>query len=202
VVPHTRHPVGDGVPLSRCTSAFWQVRHGAGDPAAACRFTRPSPRDVDRLSSGVRREGVIPRLVVRGPIAVALPRSHSPRTLPSTVLSTQLPAYVDRSQVGWGPVIGRERRRVPPMIAPPPSRPAGDPTPITQVKVRTLAKSITGFSLSKLVPGFKTGYRFSGSRLTSLTGISSVTLRSVIEYGLSLRCLLIKSVNVIFLTIG
>ena len=45
---------------------------------------------------------------------------------------------------------------------------AGDPTPITQVKVRTRAKSITGFSLSKPVPSFKTGYRFSGSRLTSL----------------------------------
>ena len=38
--------------------------------------------------------------------------------------------------------------------------PAGDPTPITQLKVRTRAKSITGFSLSKPVPGFKTGYRF------------------------------------------
>ena len=48
--------------------------------------------------------------------------------------------------------------------------PAGDPTPITQVKVRTRtrAKSITGFSLFKPVPGFKTGYRFTGSRLTSL----------------------------------
>ena len=46
--------------------------------------------------------------------------------------------------------------------------PAGDPTPITQVKVRTRAKSITGFSLSKPVPGFKIGYRFTGSRLTSL----------------------------------
>jgi len=37
--------------------------------------------------------------------------------------------------------------------------PAGDPTPITQVKVRTRAKSITGFSLAKPV---------TGSRLTSL----------------------------------
>ena len=46
--------------------------------------------------------------------------------------------------------------------------PAGDPTPIAQVKVRTRAKPITGFSLSKPVPGFKTGYRFAGSRLTSL----------------------------------
>jgi len=34
--------------------------------------------------------------------------------------------------------------------------PAGDPTLITQVKVRTRVKSITGFSLSKPVPGFKT----------------------------------------------
>ena len=46
--------------------------------------------------------------------------------------------------------------------------PAGDPTPITQVKVCTRAKSITGFSLSKPVPGFKIGYQFTGSRLTSL----------------------------------
>jgi len=49
-----------------------------------------------------------------------------------------------------------------------PSPPAGDPTLITQVKVRTRAKSNTGFSLSKPDPGFETGYRFSGSRLTSL----------------------------------
>jgi len=47
--------------------------------------------------------------------------------------------------------------------------PGVDPTPITHVKVRTRAKSITDFSLSKPVPGFKTGYRFSGSRLTSLS---------------------------------
>jgi len=55
----------------------------------------------------------------------------------------------------WGPVIGRERRQVRPMIAPPPPRaPAGDPTPITHIKVRTRAKSTTGFSLSKPVTGF------------------------------------------------
>jgi len=57
VVSHTQHPVGDRVSPSRCTSAFWQVHHGAGDAAAARRFTRASPRDVDWLSSGVRREG-------------------------------------------------------------------------------------------------------------------------------------------------
>jgi len=54
--------------------------------------------------------------------------------------------------------------------------PAGDPTPITQVKVRTRAKSITGFSLSKPVSGFKTGYRFSGSRLTFLNGTQSTII--------------------------
>jgi len=42
MVSHTQHPVGDRVPSSRCTSAFRQVRHGAGDPAAARHFTRPS----------------------------------------------------------------------------------------------------------------------------------------------------------------
>jgi len=56
--------------------------------------------------------------------------------------------------------------------------PAGDPTLITQVKVRTRAKSITGFSLSKPVPGFKTSYRFSGSRLTSL----EVTVMAVVTF--------------------
>ena len=118
-------------------------------------FHAPTPRDVDRLSSGIRREGeaVIPRPVVRGPMAVALPRSRSPRTLPPDGFERATAGYVDRPQAGWGPVIGRERRRVRPI----------DPTPITQVKVRTRAKSITSFSLSKPVPGFKTGYR-----LTSL----------------------------------
>ena len=45
---------------------------------------------------------------------------------------------------------GPGNHRLPPI----PSDTAGDPTPITQVKVRTRAKSITGFSLSKPVIGF------------------------------------------------
>jgi len=59
------------------------------DRCATAPETRPLPaisrtypaRDVDRLSSGVRRgEAVIPRPVVRGPMAAALPlsRSHVP----------------------------------------------------------------------------------------------------------------------------
>jgi len=79
----------------------------------------------------------------------------------------------------WSSVIGRERRRVRPVTL---RAPAGDPTPITKVKVRTRAKSITGFSLSKPVPGFKTGYRFSGSRLTSLVTGSALGLVGQVVY--------------------
>jgi len=160
VVSHTHQPVGDRVPPSRCTSAFRQVHHGAGDPAAACRFTRPS---LARLMWG---EAVIPRPVVRGPLCFP---GHAPPYLPGS-FGHATADYVDRPhRRRWGPVIGWERRRVRPVVAPPPLRAlAGDPTPITQVKVRARAKSTTGFSLSKPVPGFKSGYRFSGCRLTSL----------------------------------
>jgi len=34
--------------------------------------------------------------------------------------------------------------------------------------LKKFSVSVTGFSLSKPVPGFKTGYRLTGSRLTSL----------------------------------
>ena len=101
------------------------------DRCATAPETRPLPavsrahpsRDVDRLSSGVRREGVIPRPVVRGPMAVALPRSRSPCTLPPDGFERATAGYVDRQQTGWGPVIGRERCRVRLVIASPPSRP-------------------------------------------------------------------------------
>ena len=109
---------------------------------------------------------MIPRPVVRGPIAVALPR-----TVPCRFGHTTA-GYVDRPQA---PMELRHRPGTAPGPAgnrPSPLRaPTGDPTPITQVKVRTRAKSITGFSLPKPVPGFKTGYRFSGSRLTSLASV-------------------------------
>jgi len=96
----------------------------------------------------------------------------SPVTLPRTPpgpFGCATANDVDRPQVALG-------SRLRPGTAPgpagdrpsPPSRPAGDPTPITQVKVCTQAKSITGLSLSKPVPGFKSGYWFSGCRLTSL----------------------------------
>ena len=87
-------------------------------------------------------------------MAVVLPRSRSPVPSPA-ILGVLLPTMLIVQERRWGPVIGRERRRVRPVIAPPPFAPlAGDPTPITitHVKVRTRAKSTTGFSLSKPFP--------------------------------------------------
>ena len=92
VVSHTKHPVSNRVSLSRCTSAFWQVRHGAGDTAAARRFTtavvtmvvvsraHPPPRRrliVQWCPTG-GGEAVIPRPVVRR----ADSRCTSPVALP------------------------------------------------------------------------------------------------------------------------
>jgi len=138
------------------------VRHGAGYPAAARGFTRPS---LPRPTGG---EAVIPRPVVRGPMVVVLPRSRSP-VLPPGRFGRATTDYVDRPQAAFG---SRHRPGTAPGPAddrPSPLRaPAGNPTLITQVKVRTLAKSTTGFSLSKPVPVFKSGYRFSGCRLPSL----------------------------------
>jgi len=90
-------------------------------------------------------------------MAVVLPRSRSPVPAPA-ILGVPLPT-VDRLQAAlgsrhWpgtapGPAPGPASDRPSPLRAS-----AGDPTPITQVKVRTPAKSTTGFSLSKPVTGF------------------------------------------------
>jgi len=112
VVSHTRHPVSDRVPPSRCTSEFWQVCHGAGDPAATRRFTPPSrPRRrpiVQRCpkegggDSPVRRPGADG--CCASPVAI-------PRTLPPAVLGAPLPAMLIVRRRRWGPIIGREQRR-------------------------------------------------------------------------------------------
>jgi len=106
-------------------------------------------------------EAMIPRPVVRGPMAVVLPRSRSP--IPPGRFGRATADCVDRPQAALG---SRHRPGTVPGLAgdrhSPFRAPAGDPTLITQVKVRTQAKSTTGFSLSKPVPGFKSDYRFSG----------------------------------------
>jgi len=132
-------------------------------PGRCSRFHAPIPP-----ASNWGGEAVIPRPVVRGPMVVVLPRSRSPVLRPGR-FGHATTDYVDRPQAALG---SRHRLGTAPGPAgdrPSPLRaPAGDPTLITRVKVRTRAKSTTGFSLSKLVPGFKSGYRFSGCRLTSL----------------------------------
>ena len=94
---------------------------------------------------------------------------HAPLYPPPGRFGRATADYVDRPQAAMG---SRHRPGTVPGLAgdrPSPLRaPAGDPTPIMQVKVRTGAQSTTGFSLSEPVPGFKSGYRFSGCRLTSL----------------------------------
>jgi len=91
-------------------------------------------------------------------MAVVLPRSRCPRTRPGRFGRTTA-GYVDRLQA---PIEFRHRTGTAPGLAgdTPFAPPPAIQLQITQVKVRTRAKSITGFSLSKPVPGFKTGYRF------------------------------------------
>ena len=97
------------------------MHHGAGDPAAARRFTRTSPRDVDQLSAtsdgGGGGDSPACRLGADGRCAspVALPRYPPPAML------------IIRRRC-WGPIVGRERRRVRSVIAPPLRAPAGDPS--------------------------------------------------------------------------
>jgi len=147
MVSHTQQPVGDRVPPPRCTSAFWQVRHGAGDPAAARRFTRPSrPRrrpivqrrpTVGGGDSPVRRPGADGRCAS----PVALPLDPPPSRFRRATAS-----YVDRPQAAMG-----SRHRPGTAPGPASNHPSplhaplhGDPTPITQVKVHTRAKSRPG----------------------------------------------------------
>ena len=73
---------------------------------------------------------VIPRS--GGRMAVALPWCCSPCP-PPAILGAAPPAMSMVRRLRWGPVIGREQRRVQPVNAPFPLRaPAGDPTPIVK----------------------------------------------------------------------
>jgi len=88
---------------------------------------------IPPASSGVRRGGGGGDSPARRPGADG--RCASPVTLPRTppaVLGMLLPSMLIVRRRRWGPIIGRERRRVRPVIAPPPFAPtAGDPTQIT-----------------------------------------------------------------------
>ena len=102
------------------------------DRCATAPETRPLPavslahpaRDVNRLSlsSDVRQgEAVIPGPSSGGRWPLRFP-GHAPPYPPPAVLGAPLPAMLIVRR-RWGPVIGRERRRVRPVIAPPPFAP-------------------------------------------------------------------------------
>ena len=143
----------------------------SGDPATARRFTRPSPPRrrpiVQRYPTGGGRRWF------PGPSSAGRWPLHFPGRAPPVPSPWRF--WARNCRLCWSSAGGDG---VPPLAGNGAgsgrwsplhhSHPAGDPTPITQVKVRTRAKPITSFSLSKPVPGFKTDYRFSGSRLTSL----------------------------------
>ena len=110
-------------PIPSIWSAIASLRHAARllfDRCTTAPETRPLPavscahpaHDVDRLSSGVRRgEVVIPWPVVWRPLC--FPGRAPPYPLPA-VLGAPLPAMLIVRRRRWGPVIGRERRRVRP----------------------------------------------------------------------------------------
>ena len=90
------------------TSVFWQVHHGAGDPAAARRFARLSSLVVDWLSSSVRHGNSQSRRP--GPLRFF---GRSPPVAPRPfcdVSGAPLPAI---SIDVWGPCISREQRQGP-----------------------------------------------------------------------------------------
>ena len=149
VVSYTQHPVGNrvSVALHVCflTGAPRRRRRGCCPPFHA-RIPPATSTDCPAVSDG--RGVVIPRPVVRGPIAVALPRSRSPRPFWARNCRPML--------------IVQERRRVRPMIAPPPSR------PLRRSNSDHPGKSTYSGEIDYRFLTFQTGYRFSGSRLTSL----------------------------------
>ena len=141
------HPTaGLWSPIPSIRSAMASLR-----PLLAVSHAHPSR--VQRHPTGGSGDS---RPVICGPMAVAFPSRAPPVPSTPAVLGAPLPAMLmsaggdgGRHRLGTAPGPAGDRPYLPLRA------PAVDPTPITQVKVRTRAKSITDFSLSKPVPGFK-----------------------------------------------
>ena len=116
VISHTRHPVGDSRVPSRCfdtcvTAPETRPLHAVSRAQSAC--------DVDRLSSGIRRGKVgrwFPGPSSEGWWPLRFP-DRTPPYPPPAVLVAPPSAVSSVRRQRWGPVIGRERRRVRPAIA-------------------------------------------------------------------------------------
>jgi len=180
VIIRPRPTAGLWSPIPSIRLAIASLRHAthllfdrcatAPETRSLLAISRAHPSRVQRRPTGGGGDSPTRRPGADGRCAspVTLPRN------PPVLFGRATADYVDRPHAALG-----SRHR--PGTAPGPSgdrpsplrAPAGDPTPITQVKVRTRAKSTTGFSLSKPVPSFKSGYRFSGCRLTSLVKLQS-----------------------------
>ena len=97
---------------------------GAGDPATARRFTRPSPPRrrpiVQRCPTGAGGRRWFPGPSSGGQWPLHFP-GRAPTYPPPAVLGAPLPAMLIVRRHRWSPVIGREWRRVRPVT--PPSRP-------------------------------------------------------------------------------
>jgi len=153
VVSHTQHPVGDRVPSSRC----WCAARLLFDRCT----TAPETRPLLAISRVQRRPTVIPRPVVRGPLCFP---GHAPPYPPPGRFGRATADYVDRPKAALG-------SRHQPGTA---LGPAGDhpspPSPPARRRSRSnhAGKSSYSGEIDYRFLTFQTGYRFSGSRLTSL----------------------------------
>jgi len=144
LVCHTRHPRSrPSIALHVCflTDAPRRCRPGRC-PAFYVPVPPTTSTDCPAAYDGGRRwfpgDSLSHRLEADGHCAFPV---MVPRTFPPAVLGAPPPATLIICRRRWGPVIGQQRRRVRPVVSPSLRAPAGDPTLITQVKVRTRVKS-------------------------------------------------------------
>ena len=117
-------------PPSRSQPVFRHVRHSTGNPATARHFTRPSARDIDRLSSSIQRgRAAIPRPTVWGRSAIALPLQPPGRFVTFRARCRPLCRPIN----GVATLAGNNIRDRPEIA---PRTHTGDPTPIMPVKGR------------------------------------------------------------------
>jgi len=141
-------------PPLHSTSAFWQVCHSARDAATACSFARPSsPRHRPVVQRHLTGPGIIHHPGADRPLRFP---GSAPTLAPSpAVLGVPPPTMSIGSRHRPGTALGTAGDR------PPPSRPSGDPTPITPVK-GTYSREIESLDQDPKIATLDPGMRFSG----------------------------------------